>query len=97
MPMLRSQAVVPTDNPERYAKQLVSHLGHRVEFANEGATSTAAFGAGTGRVIVADGVLTLEACAPDEETLAHVEDVLGRHLERFGQRNELAVSWRRIP
>jgi hypothetical protein len=25
--------------------------------------------------------------------LARVEDVLGRHLERFGQRNELVVSW----
>jgi uncharacterized protein len=25
--------------------------------------------------------------------LARVQDVLGRHLERFGQRNELAVTW----
>jgi hypothetical protein len=26
-----------------------------------------------------------------------VQDVLGRHLERFGQRNELVVTWRSDP
>ena len=90
---LTARADVVTDAPARYAKQLVSHLGHRVEFETVGDTSTARFGEGTGRVVVGDGVLTLLAEAPDTETLARVQDVLGRHLERFGQRNELAVSW----
>ena len=40
-----------------------------------------------------EGVLTLLAEGPDAESLARVQDVLGRHLERFGQRNELTVSW----
>ena len=31
--------------------------------------------------------------APDPETLAQVQHVLGSHLERFGQRNELTVTW----
>ena len=90
---LSARADVVTDAPARYAKQLVSHLGRRVEFTTEGERSTARFGAGTGSVVVGDGVLTLLAAGPDEETLARVQDVLGRHLERFGQRNELAVSW----
>jgi hypothetical protein len=47
--VLESTAVVATDAPERYAKQL----------------------------------------------LAHIEDVLGRHLERFGARRELVVTWQR--
>lgn len=93
MTLLSARADVPTDAPERYAKQLVSHLGRRVEWTTEGDTSTAQFGDGTGRVVVGDGVLTLLAEAPDEEGLARVQDVLGRHLERFGQRNELVVSW----
>lgn len=95
MTTLTSHADVPTDTPERYAKQLVAHLGHRVSFETVGDTSTATFGGGTGRVVVGDGVLTLYASAPDEESLARVEDVLGRHLERFGQRNELTVAWQR--
>ena len=39
--------------------------------------------------------LVLEASAADAESLALVEDVLGRHLERFGARRELTVSWQR--
>jgi hypothetical protein len=38
-------------------------------------------------------VLTLQAQAPDEESLEQVKHVLGSHLERFGQRNELTVTW----
>ena len=42
-----------------------------------------------------DGRLLLDAAAPDAEGLAHVEDVLQRHLERFGARHELTVEWER--
>ena len=42
---LTARADVATDAPERYAKQLVAHLGRRVEFSTEGGRSTARFGA----------------------------------------------------
>jgi hypothetical protein len=90
---LTARADVATDAPGRYAKQLVSHLGRKVDFDTDGPASTARFGAGTGTVVVGDGVLTLLAEAPDTESLALVQRVLGSHLERFGQRNELVVSW----
>ena len=90
---LTARADVATDAPERYAKQLVSHLGRRAEFTTEDATSTASFAGGTGRIVVGDRVITLLAEAPDAESLARVQDVLGRHLERFGQRRELVVTW----
>jgi hypothetical protein len=91
--LLSARAVVPTDAPERYAKQLVSHLGRRVEWTTDGPVSTATIAGGTGIVEVGDGVLTLHAQAGDAEALERVQDVLGRHLERFGQRNELVVTW----
>jgi uncharacterized protein len=90
---LAARADVPTDAPARYAKQLVSHLGRRVEWTTEGLLSTAPIAGGTGSVEVGDGVLVLRAQAPDAEALERVKDVLGRHLERFGQRNELVVTW----
>ena len=90
---LSARADVLTEAPARYAKQLVSHLGHRVEFTTAGGTSTAAIGEATGSIVVGDGVLTLLAEAPDAESLARVQHVLGSHLERFGQRNELTVTW----
>jgi hypothetical protein len=90
---LTARADVPTDAPARYAKQLVSHLGRKVEFTTDGARSTAIIAGGTGVIEVGEGVLTLRAEASDDETLDRVQDVLGRHLERFGQRNELTVVW----
>ena len=90
---LRARADVATGAPERYAKQLVSHLGRRVEWVIEGSVATATIAGGTGVVDVGDGVLVLRAEAADAEALERVQDVLGRHLERFGQRNELVVAW----
>jgi hypothetical protein len=93
--VLTSTAHVPTDAAPRYAKQLIAHLGRKVPVEDVGGGRRLAFEFGSGVVRAeADGVV-LEATAADPETLARVEDVLGRHLERFGQRNELTVTWRR--
>jgi uncharacterized protein len=88
--MLQSTATVATDASDRYAKQLLSHLGRKNAVA-DGDRLT--FSYGTGTVRPGDGVLVLIAEAPDEEGLAHVQDVLARHLERFGARRELVVEW----
>jgi hypothetical protein len=93
-----STAVVPTDAAARYAKQLLAHLGRKntvepVEGEPDGGRLVFAYGTGTVRP-TADG-LVLDAAADDAEGLAHVEDVLARHLERFGARRELVVRWQR--
>jgi len=93
MTVLTARAAVPTSTPERYAKQLLSHLGHRTSWITDGDASTAQIAGGTGRVVLGDGLLTLIAEAPEADTLARVQHVLGSHLERFGQRNELTVTW----
>ena len=93
---LTSRAVVATAAPARYAKQLVSHLGRKVGFVADGDTHTAVIGDAVARILVGDGVLTLEASAPAEAELARVEHALGSHLERFGQRAELVVVWERL-
>jgi hypothetical protein len=93
MATISSRADVVTPTPERYAKQLLSHLGRKIEWTTDGATSKARIGEATGVIVVGDGVLTLLASGEDEAGVVRVEDVLGRHLQRFGQRNELTVNW----
>lgn len=92
-----SRADVATDSPSRYAKQLLSHLGRKVEFTTNGVTSTASIAGGTGTIMIGVGILTLLAQGPDDETVERIEHVLGTHLGRFGARNELVVSWQRAP
>ena len=94
--MPTSQAKVPTDAAPRYAKQLLAHLGRKRQVeALEGDPDGGrlVFENGTGTVRPAGDHLLLVAEAADEESLRHVEDVLARHLERFGARRELVVTW----
>jgi len=93
--MLNARAEVATPTPDRYIRQLVSHLGHKV--------TTELRSDGTGVITVHDGtcqlssqgeLLVLEAAADGAEGLAHIQDVVGRHLERFGARAAMRVEWR---
>lgn len=99
---MRSTAHVRTQAPGRYAKQLLSHLGRKAEAetypsgAAEAAEITGGklvFADGSGVLQVVPGELTLHADADTADGLAHVQDVLGRHLVRFGARDELVVDW----
>lgn len=94
--MPTATAVVVTDHAERYAKQLIAHVGRKNGFEALDGVPTG------GRIVFTDGIgtirpepgrLVLLADAADEAGLAHVTDVLGRHLERFGARRELHVVW----
>lgn len=90
---VRGTAHVPTATPDRYAKQLASHLGRRCEVREE-ATGTRLLLAGGECLLRPKGdVLELHAAAPTEEALGHVQSVVANHLERFGQRNEFRVAW----
>ena len=44
-------------------------------------------------VSLGEGVIVLEAQAPGEKALQVVQNVLGGHLARFGERAGLAVTW----
>jgi hypothetical protein len=92
--MLTSTAAVATDAAPRYAKQLASHLGRRAAVEElPGGGYRLTIGSGEGVLEPQADQLLMRATAPDRESLDVVQDVLGRHLERFGRRNELTVSW----
>ena len=95
--MLMSVAVVVTDAPARYAKQLLSHLGRKVVVETVPEQPAPAgrlvFAYGVGDVLPGSNALELRATAGDAESLARLQDVLARHLVRFGARKELVVTW----
>ena len=55
--------------------------------------STEVFAYGVGTVLPMPGQLVLRATAANLESLTRLQDVLQRHLEKFGARRELAVTW----
>jgi hypothetical protein len=97
-----STARVSTARAPRYGKQLVSHLGRRsvgvwdessasgtldMTGSDERATAHVAFS-------TTPEALLIEVTAADAD-VATYEDVVGRHLIRFGERDELRVQWTR--
>ncbi|MFC0865540.1 DUF2218 domain-containing protein [Sphaerimonospora cavernae] len=94
--MPSSTALVVTDAAERYAKQLASHLGRKIEVEElPDGVRRLVFAKGEAVLTPEPARLVMRADAEDAASLAVVEDVVGRHLERFGQRNELAVTWQK--
>ena len=89
-----STASVTTDRPGRYAKQLVSHMSRKAQgtWDDEAGNGTITFTNGDLTLAAADGALLL-ALQADPEHLELMEDVVGRHLVRFGTRDELVVEW----
>lgn len=94
--MSDSRALVPTQRPARYGKQLVNHLGRKQGGEWDESTHTGWVVLGDGRLeaSVANEFLDLQLTAPEAD-LARLEDVVGRHLVRFGARDELVCAWTR--
>ena len=94
--MPRSEARVVTDRPHRYAKQLAAHLGRKVESSWDEETGRGAltFSAGTATLTAEPGLLLL-AVQGEAADLDRLEDVVGRHLVRFGSKDELVAEWHR--
>lgn len=103
-----AHAIVATDRPRRYAKQLVSHMGHkcpteevpdghRLTLRREGPTlgwfEVLVLGSDAGQADAPEEQLVLVAEAEDAERLERVEDVVARHLVRFGEADGLTVDW----
>ena len=93
--MQYARAEVVTSTPDRFVKQLISHLGHKVtaEWQSDG-TAVIAVEDGQCKLTAGADRLVLEATADSTQGLAHIQDVVGRHLERFGARAALRVDWK---
>ena len=89
-----SVAEVATERPSRYGKQLVAHLGRRNggEWSDDDQQGWIAFADGRAVLSCDASTLHLQVEGP-KEALPGVEDVVGRHLVRFGARDELVVRW----
>ena len=89
-----STARVVTDRGERYRKQLASHFGNRIQVSDTENGSILRWGfGGTTTLTVEPDALVMVAAADDAQTLDRVKDVTGRHLERFGEKDGLVVTW----
>jgi hypothetical protein len=92
--MPASHASVATEKPTPYMKQLCKHFGHKVDVRFDDEQGTIQLPMGTCELDATQpGVLTMRVTAEDAAALERTQQVIGSHLERFGRRDELSVSW----
>lgn len=84
-----------TDRAGRYGKQLVAHLGRRAggEWSEAEGTGWIALGEGRAELVAEDDALVVTLTS--EQGLEQLKDVVERHLVRFGEKDELTMSWTR--
>lgn len=93
MPAITSHAEVATDKPVAYMRQLCKHFGHKVDASFGEDSGYIQFEFGRCELHAVDSTLSLEVRATDPESHERLERVVGSHLERFGRRDELSVTW----
>jgi hypothetical protein len=89
----RAQTLMRTDRPGRYAAQAAKHFGHNCPTEWTGETGFVEFQAGRCEMATTAEGLLLTARAGTEAGLAQVQEVIRRHLERWGEKDELRVTW----
>jgi catechol 2,3-dioxygenase len=94
---LRGRAEVATGRPSPYLLQVAKHFRHKLDVTFDEREATIEFAFGRANLRAEDGVLVLEAVAAGAEELDRVQHVIGSHLERFGRRDELTVTWSPAP
>ncbi|MGH2859060.1 MAG: DUF2218 domain-containing protein [Solirubrobacteraceae bacterium] len=89
-----AQADVATDKPVPYMRQLCKHFGHKVDAGFDDDTGYIQFEYARCDLRAGERVLQLTVSADDPADITRMAGVIGSHLERFGRRDELSVSWR---
>jgi hypothetical protein len=91
-----AEAKVSIERPERWAKQLVSHLGNKAKVEELDGFSKLTFGEeGTSVGLVSTDAehILLTALGQTQEDVDRAKNVLGKHLERFAEKLEIKVDW----
>ena len=91
-------ALVATDRPERYSKQLASHMGHKIDVTEIDGGYRLTFNrdgnfGGYGELFARENGLDMRVYAPTAEGVQRLAQVLDRHLVRFGERDGLVVTF----
>lgn len=92
--MLTRHGTMPTDRPERYAKQLAGHWARKGSTGEEDGATVIRFDSGQVVELRPEaGTLRIAASVPEDGDPDRFAQVVAEHLQRFGARDELLVAW----
>ncbi|MEN9715976.1 MAG: hypothetical protein RJA35_1443 [Actinomycetota bacterium] len=89
-----SKAIIAIERPARWAKQLGSHLGHKLSVEEvDGGWKFVIDGAVGHALVTGESELTLTAEGDTDELRHKMEFILQKHLVRFAEDLQPEVNW----
>ena len=89
----QASAIVATEKGSRYMKALCNHFDRKADASYNDTTGHVKFAFGEADFQVTDSAIQIEVRAESGAMLERTKHVVGDHLVRFGQKDELTVEW----
>ncbi|WP_137819130.1 DUF2218 domain-containing protein [Pseudomonas sp. 2FG] len=93
--MYSSHTDVSTESASRYINRLCKHWSHKFAVDYDAQRGEIKFDPARCLLQVIDAGLRLTLETPDEQELAHLQEVVAEHLQRMASSEQLAIQWRR--
>ncbi|MBE2184291.1 MAG: DUF2218 domain-containing protein [Anaerolineae bacterium] len=92
-PLLTAEATVQTPNASKILKWLCGHFKIKVPAEYDAQKGHVDFPFGVCEMTASDAVLYIHVAAPNAEAFALIKEVVGEHLEKFGNKESLRADW----
>ena len=99
-PSVHAHAEVATPQADAWVRRLAAHLGRRTdagEPVEEAGWTVLRLAGGSCSMTGTGSAVVLDVSAPDDASLAVVQDLVGGSLERLAADERLRVAWERRP
>ncbi|MBH9310879.1 DUF2218 domain-containing protein [Pseudomonas aeruginosa] len=91
--MFRSTSHVRTESAARYVNRLCKHWGHKFEVELTPERGFIAFGDSNCALLAHPAHVLMILNSPDEDSLAHMQNVVADHLQRMANSESLEIAW----
>jgi hypothetical protein len=88
-----STALIACSRPERLARAMGRHFGHKVRVEQAGTVTRVFLPSGRFELEPGEGELEVRASAEGEQELADVKRVAENHLARFARPEAIDIGW----
>lgn len=90
---MNAETQVKTEIAPKYLKWLCGHFNLKAQAEYDETHGTVQFEFGTCEMQAKGDALWIQVSAEDEESLKRIKYVVGDHLEHFGRKESIQVSW----
>ena len=90
---MTAAAVITCSDPERLARAMGRHFGHKVRVEQDGVVTRVHITAGSFEMEPGDGSLAVRASASSDDELADVTRIAENHLARFARPEAIEIAW----